>query len=151
MDTFLEIAGIVAQAALAAAAIWLGWRVHRYTQRSEKINQRLLILSSTNQLNEIALSSDENLMAIDRLYNDGRDTSLEAMRSRWAMFTALQVHQQVFLAHCAGYLDDDTLERNAEQVLDLLLIHEEAQSLVSERGFNSAFVEYCRNRAACLK
>lgn len=147
LDQWISIAAALSQFMIAIAAFLLGWRVHKYGQLAETLNQVNAVLESTNQLNALALSSEENLKAIDRLYSDGRDQSVEAARKRWATFFALQTHQQFFLARRFDLIPSDVGDNMKTQVLDLLLKDPEVVSLLVDRGFDSDFVAFCQNRA----
>jgi len=145
---WIDICSIIVQAILAAATVWLGWRVYKWTQITEKTGQINAMLGSLNHLNEMALSSDDNLKAIDGLYVDGRDKSIDAARSRWATFLALQTHHQYYFANKLGLLPGDIACQMDDEVLDLLLSNDEVVSLVENRGFDTEFVNYCKGRAA---
>lgn len=147
LDTWISIANVTSQTLIAAATFWLGWRVYRHTRTTEAASHLNAAIAAFNQLNTTALSSDENLLAIDSLFPDGRDQSLSATRKRWATFLALQTHQQLFLAEKAGMFPSSTATRLHGQVLDLLISDAEVLSLATGRGFDEAFSAFCNQRA----
>ena len=152
MDSFtvkdwIDLTGSLAQIILALAAIVLAWFVYKLTHKIESANLINSAINSVNLVNQMALSSDENLKAIDDLYNDGRDTSIDARRKRWAAFLALQSHQQLYLSRKTGILKSDLSEKHDHQVLEILLRDKEVMSLLAHRGFDTKFVLHCRNIA----
>ena len=151
LDNWIDLTSILMQSIIAVATIWLGWRVYKWTQVIEKTGQINSALSSINHLNEMALMSDENLLAIDGLYDDGRDKSIQSARKRWAAFLALQTHHQYHLADKLGLMGGDLAYKQDSQVLDLLLNNSEVVSLLENRGYDSDFVKHCKERIATKK
>ena len=147
LKDWIDIFGSLAQVALAIAAFILAVFIYRLTKKIESTNLANSAIGSVNLVNQMALSSEENLAAIDSLYNDGRDSSPEARRKRWAAFLTLQSHQQLFLSRNTGIMNSDISEKLEHQVLELLLRDNEVLSLVRQRGFDSDFVNYCNEIA----
>jgi hypothetical protein len=150
IDNWIAVAEILSQILIAAATFWLGWRVYRHTVVTAGMQQLSSAITAINELNMTALSSDENLRAIDSLYPDNRPQSLDQIRRRWAAFSALQTHQQLFLAERSGLFPKSTAQRHHTQVLDLLIADPEVLSLALNRGFDAKFAEYCEERARKL-
>jgi len=142
----LDIIGILVQILIAGATLYLAKKIHEHGQTVAKAERTGEIINALNNLNALALSSQENLEAIDSLYPDKPLRNENDKRKRWATFLTLQVHSLIFKANADGFVSDEYLEQHTAQVLDRVLADKEVCYLIENRGFDPLFVKYCQGR-----
>ena len=145
LDQILDVGSIAAGFFIGTATFWLAWRVHKHTQVTTNMNTFSSALQTIDSVNQLALATDDNLRIVDEMFADGRDASFEARRKRWLAFCVINSFFIRFQANRLGLIGDHYFNNTTEQTLTLILRDDEIMSLITDRGYDPDFIEYCKS------
>ncbi len=136
---------------LALATVLLAKASNRLNKISEalKATQHSAALTQAlNVQNSVALDSDANLLAADRLIAPEGRTTVEEARERWISFVLLNVQSLIFASRNEDAAFREIWHAAQHGVLDHLLKNDSVMQLLRSRGYTRAFVDYCEKRRA---
>ncbi len=142
MTTF-EIGQTIIGIILIIATLLIAYVVHRQASALKKVEIQSRAIEGYNVLNRIALHSDENLIAFDRLGRENIDEPIELRRKRWSAFVWLETLQLTFFGLQQKMIGSDYAKQALDQQLVLILTDKDVFGWVSTRGFDPDFVRYC--------
>jgi hypothetical protein len=149
-----EIAQLIIGAFQALATVLIAAVLYRQAQSLKRVEVHSHAIETYNLLNSVAVSSPENLIALDSF---GRAESREdetSRRRRWCAFIWLEALQVTFAALKGKLIDERYANQALCQQLEIVLKDDLVYWLVANRGFDPDFVEYCtrvRERVAPSK
>lgn len=113
------------------------------TTRMSKAQNQALISEMINSANQVALSSDANLVATDSLLKLDSEPKVNDARKTYIAFIWLNLEQAVFLAGDQQVVEKHYVSTSAEQVLSRMLEHQYVRELLRTRGYDAKFVNHC--------
>lgn len=129
----------------ALATMLIAYVVFRQTEKLKRIEISKQAIDAYNVLNGIAVSSDANLLAFDKLGRSDVEEAIEVRRKRWCAFVWLEALQATFLSMKHNLIDKSYAHQALTQQLEIILKDEDVYWLVCNRGFDPSFALYCTN------
>ena len=118
--------------------------VYRQTTRLKRIEMAKQLNDAYNLVTTIALSRDENLVALDSIGRESVDEPIEVRRKRWCAFVWLVALENTYMMNKHQLVDVRYADQALKHQLELILADKQIFDIICERGYEPAFVEYCR-------
>lgn len=141
--SFDQIITLTIGVAQSLAMVLIAYVVYRQTEKLKRIEISKQAIDSYNVLNGIAVSSDANLLAFDKMGRSDIEEDIEVRRKRWCAFVWLEALQATFLSMKHNLIDRAYAEQALRQQLEVILKDEDVYWLVCNRGFDPSFAVYC--------
>lgn len=136
MNGNVELVLTLAAVIVSLGALAVSLRVRR-TSSGEKLTELFV------SVNSLALASDENLHAFDRLlYPELAGESLESKRLRWAAYSILSVAETAFTNRRQRALDGQVVGPVMENTLGRVLQAPEGVLALTHGGFDKRFIAH---------
>jgi len=140
---YLTIFQIAIGTCQVAATVLVAAVLYRQAQNLKRVEVQSQAIQAYNILNSVAVSSVENLVALDSLGRTDIEESEASRRRRWCAFIWLEALQETFAGLKSGIIEKEYAEQALRQQLDVILKDDLVFWLVAHRGFDPDFVEYC--------
>jgi hypothetical protein len=126
------------------AIVTVAFVVYRQTTRLKSVEMAKQLNDAYNLVTTIALTRDENLLAFDSIGRDLVDEPIEVRRKRWCAFIWLVALENTFMMNKHQLVDVKYADQALKHQLDLILSDDLIYDIICERGYEPAFVDYCR-------